>query len=59
MDMAFNLGNVGLVRKFPTFTRAARAKDWLTCARECQRRGIGDRRNEQTRQLFEAANNVG
>lgn len=55
MDMVFNLGNHGLVSKFPTFTKAARAQDWLTCARECQRTGIGDTRNAMTKQLFEDA----
>ena len=53
MDMVFNLGNTGLVDKFPTFTKAAREKDWATCAKECERRGIGDRRNEMTKKLFE------
>lgn len=55
LDMAFNLGISGLVNKFPTFTRAARQQDWATCARECRRSGIGDRRNEETRKLFEEA----
>ena len=55
MDMVFNLGNSGLVNKFPSFTRAARAKDWETCAKECRRRGIGDRRNGETKKLFEDA----
>ena len=55
MDMVFNLGNRGLVDKFPTFTRAARAKDWETCSAECRRTGIGDRRNEETKRLFETA----
>lgn len=55
MDMAFNLGNAGLVSKFPTFTRAAREGDWQTCAEECRRRGISSTRNEETKHLFEAA----
>ncbi len=53
MDMVFNLGNAGLVNKFPTFTKTAREKDWATCAKECERLGIGDRRNEITKKLFE------
>lgn len=53
MDMVFNLGNAGLVNKFPTFTKAAREKDWATCAKECHRQGIGDHRNEMTKKLFE------
>lgn len=55
MDMAFNLGNKGLVTKFPSLTRAARMQDWQTCAQECQRRGIADIRNKETRDLFLAA----
>ncbi len=55
MDMVFNLGNAGVVNKFPTFTRAARSQEWVTCARECRRVGIGDHRNEMTRKLFEQA----
>jgi len=49
------LDTLGLVRKFPSFTRAARAEDWVTCARECHRQGIGDRRNDEVRELFESA----
>lgn len=55
MDMVFNLGNSGLINKFPTFTRAARAKDWRTCANECQRIGISNTRNAMTKKLFEDA----
>jgi len=53
MDMAFNLGNSGLIHKFPTFTRAARAQDWQTCAQECQRSGISQVRNDETKNLFD------
>ena len=52
IDMTFNLGIVGLTRKFPTFTRAAMAQDWETCARECARHGVSDERNEATKALF-------
>ena len=55
MDMAFNLGNHGLVSKFPTFTNAAKEKDWLRCAEECRRTGISDARNAETKKLFEDA----
>lgn len=57
LDMAFNLGVSGLVRKFPKLVRAAADQDWETCAAECERRGIGDERNRATRQLFEEAEN--
>ena len=53
LDMAFNLGNHGLITKFPTFTTAARAGDWTTCAQECRRIGVGDARNAEVRKLFE------
>ena len=53
-DMAFNLGNHGLVNKFRNFTRAARSQDWSTCATECKRNGISDSRNQEVRELFEA-----
>ena len=55
IDMAYNLGIRGVVEKFPTFTRKARAADWAGCAKECHRRGIGDARNEEVEHLFESA----
>ena len=55
LDMAFNLGTNGLVTKFPSFTKAALARDWSTCAKQCRRLGIGDVRNEVTKALFESA----
>ncbi len=55
LDMAFNLGVSGLVRKFPKLVSAASQRDWQTCAAECERRGIGDQRNQATKQLFESA----
>ena len=55
MDMVFNLGNDGLINKFPLFTKAARAHNWAICARECHRQGISDQRNLMTARLFEKA----
>lgn len=52
LDMAFNLGNSGLVDGFPSFTAAARAGDWAACAKECHRKGIRETRNEEVKQLF-------
>ena len=52
LDMAFNLGNTGLVNKFPTFTAAARKEDWSSCEQECRRQGISDTRNTEVRNLF-------
>lgn len=55
LDMAFNLGLSGLVRKFPKLTQAASEQDWQTCAAECERRGISEQRNQSTRELFASA----
>lgn len=52
IDMAFNLGNQGLIAKFPSFTRAARKKDWKKCAMECRRKQIQKTRNEEVKELF-------
>lgn len=52
LDMAYNLGNKGLVKKFPTFANAARKGDWLTCANECKRKQIQANRNEAVKSLF-------
>ncbi|NKB35376.1 MAG: hypothetical protein GKR91_19935 [Pseudomonadales bacterium] len=52
IDMAYDLGNKGLVKKFPTFTNAARKADWLTCANECKRKQIQDSRNDTVKSLF-------
>ena len=52
IDMAFNLGNVGLVNKFPSFTYAARQANWAVCAQECQRTGISDERNKAVKELL-------
>lgn len=57
LDMAFNLGVNGLLKKFPKLTAAAAAQDWNTCAAECKRVGISDDRNQKTKELFlQAAN---
>ena len=55
LDMAFNLGVSGLIKKFPKLVSAAGRQDWQTCAAECERRGIGEERNQATRRLFESA----
>ncbi len=52
IDMAFNLGNHGLVSKFPSFTKAARSQDWKLCARECKRKQVQKSRNSEVRALF-------
>ena len=55
LDMAFNLGLNGLMRKFPSFIAAAKRQDWNGCAAECHRNGIGESRNELTVSLFKQA----
>ena len=52
IDMVFNLGNKRLVKKFSTFTNAARKSDWLTCANECRRKQVQESRNDMVRSLF-------
>lgn len=52
MDMVFNLGNRGLVTKFPSLARAAKNQDWAECAAQCQRKGISEQRNAEVRELF-------
>ena len=54
LDMAFNLGNAGLVNKFPSFTRAARQENWSECELQCNRRGIAESRNNEVKGLFQA-----
>jgi GH24 family phage-related lysozyme (muramidase) len=58
-DMAYNLGLGALTSGFPTFCRAVRNRDWATAAKECHRGGIGEGRNNWTRdQLLAAARNA-
>ena len=55
-DMSFNLGLKGLTGGFPHFCAAAKAKDWVTAAAQCQRGGIGAARNNWTNaQLLQAS----
>lgn len=55
MDMAFHLGTHGVVTKFPTFTKAIKAKDWAKAARESRRPQVGGRRNKTVQDWLEAA----
>lgn len=52
LDMAYNIGAVGLEKKFPRFIRSFIEKNWETCASECHRKGIGNARNTSTSKLF-------
>jgi len=53
-DMAFNLG-IGGLKKFVKLLQAVDAGDWETAARESQRQGIGQARNNATADLFRQA----
>lgn len=55
LDMAFNLGSEGLLRKFPRLMLAVEARNWAWCAAECHRAGIGEARNAATADLFRRA----
>jgi GH24 family phage-related lysozyme (muramidase) len=52
VDMAYNLGISGLLRKFPKFVRYVRMRDWAAASKECKRRGIGDARNNASMQML-------
>ena len=54
VDMAFNLGTHGLIKKFPKFLNAFKNHDWHICALECKREGIQTSRNDWTRAIFDA-----
>jgi GH24 family phage-related lysozyme (muramidase) len=54
-DMAYNLGVEKLTSEFPNFSKAVKARDWSGAAGECQRRGIGDARNNWTKAQLENA----
>ena len=55
IDMAFNLGNAGLVGKFPKFAALIKKKDWKGAAKESHRKGIAEWRNEEIKQLLNDA----
>ncbi len=55
IDMVYNLGEGGLVRRFPRFCAAVRAQDWAQAAEQCQRQGIQAARNAWARKQFETA----
>ncbi len=59
LDMGYNLGVSKLEREYCCeschFGPAVLRRDWPTCAAQCRRQGIGDARNEWTRQQFLSA----
>jgi len=52
LDMAYNLGPVGLLRGYPKMLRAVEAGNWAQAAANCERVGPGAARNNWTRQMF-------
>lgn len=52
IDMAYNLGVTGLLRKFPRFCRSVSQQNWAAAAQESARRGISDARNAATYELL-------
>lgn len=56
VDMGFNLGIAKLRNGFPLFNDAVNRKDWNAAATESHRTGIGESRNNDTKnQLLQAA----
>lgn len=55
MDMAFNLGVSGVMRKFPRMLAAITERNWEAAARESHRMGVGEKRNQAVAQLFREA----
>ena len=52
LDMAYNLGPIGLLHGYPKLLQAVEHGDWAHAAGACMRRGPGAARNEWTRQMF-------
>ncbi len=55
LDMAYNLGVMGLVHGYPRLLAAVAAGNWTAAAAECLRHGISSERNAWTRLEFLAA----
>lgn len=59
LDMIYNLGLVGLLKKFPEMVKAIRnsdTPDWVKAAEQCHRAPpISEERNKETQELFEQA----
>ena len=52
LDMAYNLGVSGLMMKFPRFVQAVRTQNYVAAANECERKQIGDARNQWTKETL-------
>lgn len=55
-DIIFNVGMTNLNNEWPKFKKAVIAKDWITAARESNRKSpISEQRNKYVKDLFEKA----
>ena len=52
LDMAYNLGPVGLLHGYPTLIAAVEAGNWPKAAANCFRHGPGAPRNQWTQKMF-------
>ena len=52
LDMAYNLGVQGVVKKFPTFSRGIREQNWRLCAEQCRRKQVSQERNDWVKNMF-------
>ena len=53
LDMAYNLGPVGLIHGFPTLIAAVEAGNWAKASANCFRHGPGAARNQWTQAMFQ------
>ena len=52
LDMAYNLGPVGLLHGYPTLIAAVEAGNWAKAAANCFRHGPGAVRNQWTQDMY-------
>lgn len=52
LDMAYNLGPVGLLHGYPALIAAVEAGNWAKAASNCFRHGPGAARNQWTQKMF-------
>ncbi len=52
LDMAYNLGPMGLLHGYPTLIGAVEAGNWAKASSSCFRHGPGAARNQWTQQMF-------
>lgn len=55
IDMAYNLGPVGLLTKYPHLIAAVKVHNWPLCAAQCHRNGPNQERNDWTARMFAEA----